>query len=114
MPGIRKKLLHSKDGRFLTYTKNCEHKAPKEIVKSTLKIPPRHNGIVPIKFKGHAITGHMAYFISNQDFTKGKDPNINIINGIHNIKSKTSLNIVVSNYSNKHITFNKGEYVGGY
>ena len=54
----------------------------------------------------------MAYFISNQDSTKGKDPNINIINGIHNIKEKTSVNILVSNYTNKHITLNKGEYVG--
>ena len=43
---------------------------------------------------------------------KGKDPNINIINGIHNIKGKTSLNILVSNYTNKHITVNKGEYIG--
>ena len=54
----------------------------------------------------------MAYFISNQDSTEGKDPNIIIINGIHNIKGKTSVNILVSNYTNKHITFNKEEYVG--
>ena len=54
----------------------------------------------------------MAYFISNQDSTKGKDPYINIINGIHNVKGKTSVNILVSNYTNKHITFNKGEYIG--
>ena len=43
---------------------------------------------------------------------KGKDPNINIVNDIHNIKSKPSVNILVSNCSNKHVTFNKGEYVG--
>ena len=54
----------------------------------------------------------MAYFISNEDSTKGKVPNINIVNGIHNIKGKTCVNILVSNYTNKHITFNKGEYVG--
>ena len=54
----------------------------------------------------------MTYFISNQDSAKGKDPNINITNGIYNIKGKTSVNILVSNYTNKHITFNKGEYVG--
>ena len=101
-----------KDGRFLTYTRNCEQKATIGISKSTLKIPSRHNGVIPIKIKGHAITERMAYFISNQDSTKGKDPNINIINGLHNINSKTSINILVSNYTNKHITFNKGEYVG--
>ena len=54
----------------------------------------------------------MAYFITNDNSTKGRDPNINIINSIHNIKGKTSVNILVSNYKNKHITFNKGEYIG--
>ena len=54
----------------------------------------------------------MAYFISNQDSTKEKDPNINIINDIHNIERKTSVNILMSNYTNKCITFNKGEYIG--
>ena len=75
-------------------------------------IPPRHNGIIPIKIKGHSITGHMACFISNHKSTKGKDPNMNTVNGIHNIKGKTSVNILVSNYTNKHIKFNNGEYVG--
>ena len=103
---------YKKDGRFLTYTRNCEQQATIGIVKSTLKIPPRHNVIIPIKIKGHLITGHMAYFTSDQDSTKGKDPNINIVNVIHNIKVKTSVNILVSNYTNKHIMFNKGEYVG--
>ena len=54
----------------------------------------------------------MAYSITDDNTTKGRDPNINIINGIHNIKGKTSVNILVSNYTNKHITFNKGEYIG--
>ena len=101
-----------KDSRFLTYTRNCKQKVTIGIVKSTLKIPPRHNGVVPIKIKGHSITGHMTYFISNHKSTKGKGPNINIVNGIHNIKGKTSINVLVSNYTNKHITFNKGQYVG--
>ena len=51
----------------------------------------------------------MAYFITDENSTKGKDPNIKIINGIHKIKGKTSVNILVSNYTNKHVTFNKGE-----
>ena len=54
----------------------------------------------------------MACFISYQESTKGKDPNVNIVNGIHNIKGKTSVNILVSNYSYKHVTCNKGEYIG--
>ena len=101
-----------KDGKFLTYTRNCEQKATIDIVKSTLKIPPRHNGAIPIKITGQAIKEHMAYFITDEDSTKGRDPNINIINSIHNIKGQTSVDILVSNYTNKHITFNKGEHVG--
>ena len=42
---------------------------------------------------------------------RGRDPNIHTINSIHMIKDKTSLNILVSNYTNKHVTFNKGEYI---
>ena len=98
-----------RDGQFLTYTRNCEQKATIGIVKLTLKILPQHNGVVPIKITGQTIKEHMAYFITNEDFTKGRDPNINIINGIHNIKGKTSVNILVSNYTNKHIKFNKGQ-----
>ena len=55
---------------------------------------------------------NMAYFLVDNNTPKGKDPNINIINGIHKINSKTSVNILVSNYTNKHLTFHKGEYIG--
>ena len=54
----------------------------------------------------------IAYFITDNNITKGRDPNINIINGIPKIKGKKSVNIVVSNYTNKHLTFHKGEYIG--
>ena len=53
----------------------------------------------------------MAYFITDANTSKGKDPNINIISGIHKIKGKTSVNVLVSNYTNNHLTFHKGEYV---
>ena len=64
---------------------------------------------MPIKISGPIIEEHMAYFITDDNTSKGKDPNINIISSIH--KGKTSVNILVSNYTNKHLTFNKGEYV---
>ena len=105
-------MLHTKGWQISQIHQNCKQKTTIGMVKSTLKIPPRHNAIIPIKIKGHSITGHMAYFISDQDSTKGKDPNINIVNGIHNIIGKTSVNILVSNYTKKHIMFNKGGYVG--
>ena len=68
--------------------------------------------VVPIKITGQPIKDHMAYFITEENSTKGRDSNINIIYGIHNIKGKTSVNVFVSNYTNKHIRFNKGEYIG--
>ena len=80
-----------RDGKFLTYTKNCEQKATIGTVKSSLKIPPRHNGVIPIKITGPVFEGHMAYFITNDNSTKGRAPNIYLINGIHSIKGKTSL-----------------------
>ena len=54
----------------------------------------------------------MAYFMSDQDSKKGKHPKIHTIVGIHNIKGKTYVNILIPNYTNKHITFNEGEHVG--
>ena len=81
-------------------------------MKSTLKIPHRHNGVVPIKISGPLITTHTAYFITDDSSTMGRDPNFNIIDGIHKIKDRTSVNILVSNYTNKHLTFHKGEYIG--
>ena len=77
-----------KDGKFLTYTRNCEQKVTIGIVKSTLKILPRHNGVVPTKTTGQTPKEHIAYFITNDDSTKCKDPNLNIFNGLHDIKGK--------------------------
>ena len=87
------------NGKCLVYTHSCNHTATIGTVKSTLKIPPRHNGVIPIKVSGPIITTHMAYFLTDDSTPKGKDPNINIIDGIHKIKGKTSVNILVSNYN---------------
>ena len=73
MPGIRKRIAtYKRMAVFLAYTRNFEQKAKIGIVKSTLRITPRHNGVVPIKIKGHTIKGHMAYFISDHDSAKGR------------------------------------------
>ena len=98
-----------RNGKFLTYTQNCKQKATIGTVKSSLKIPPCHNGVVPLQMTGPVIKEHMAYFITDENSTKGRDLNINIVNSIHKIKGKTYVNILVSIYTNKHITFNKGE-----
>ena len=100
------------NGKFLVFTHANTPTATIGTVKSTLKIPPRHNGVVPIKISGPLITTHTAYFITDDSTPKGRDPNINIIDGIHKIKDRTSVNILISNYTNKHLTFHKGEYIG--
>ena len=53
----------------------------------------------------------MAYFLTDDNTPKGRDPNINIISGIHKIKGKAYVNVLVSNYTNKDLTFHKGEYI---
>ena len=67
---------------------------------------------MPIRISGPIIQAHMVYCITDDNTPKGKDPNINIISGIHKIKGKTSVNVLVSNYTNKHLMFHKGEYIG--
>ena len=62
-----------RNGKFLTYTQNHEQKATIGIVKSSPKILPRHNGVVPIKITGQTIKNHMAYFIADENSTKGRD-----------------------------------------
>ena len=97
--------------KFLVYTHSCNHTATIGTVKSTLKIPSRHNGVVPIKISGPIIKTHMAYFLTDDSTPKARDPNINIIDGIYKVKGRTSVNILVSNYTNKHHTLHKGEYI---
>ena len=62
---------------------------------------------MPIKISGPIIKEQMAYFITDDNTTKGRNLHINIINGIHKIKGRTSVNILVSNYINKCLTVNK-------
>ena len=100
------------NSRFLTFTHTATQKATIGTVKSTLKIPPRHNGVVSIKIGGPMITTHTAHFVMDDSTPKGRDPNINIIDGIHKIKDRSTVNVLISNYTNKHLTFHKGEYIG--
>ena len=55
---------------------------------------------------------HTAYFVMDDSTPKGRDPNINIIDGIHKIKDRSTVNVLISKYTNKHLTFHKGEYIG--
>ena len=98
------------NGKFLAFTHANNCTATIGTVKLTLRIPHRHNGVIPIKISGPLISTDAAHFITDDSTPKGRDCNINIIDGIH--KDRTSVTILVSNYSNKHLTFHKGECIG--
>ena len=100
------------NGRFLAFTHATSQTAMIGTVKSTLKVPPRHNGVIAIKISGPLITTDMAHFITDDNTPKGRDPNINILDCIHKIKNRSTVNVIVSNYTNKHLTFHKGKYIG--
>ena len=53
-----------------------------------------------------------AHFVADDSTLKGKDPHVNIIDGIHKIKDRSTIHVIVSNYTNKHLTFHKGVYIG--
>ena len=109
---MRRTATSKKMANFLTYMWNCEQKATIGTIKFTIIIPPWHNGIVSIKMNGPIIKEQLAHFLTDDKTTKGRNPYIHMINRIHKIKCRASVPILVSNYTNKHITFTKGEYVG--
>ena len=82
-----------RNGRFLSCTHATTQKTTIGTVKSTLKIPPRHNGVVPVRISRPLITTDTAHFITDDSTPKGKDPNINIIDGIHKIKDRSTVNV---------------------
>ena len=62
------------NGRFFTFTHATTQKATIGTVKLTLRIPPRHNGVVPIKISGPLITMNTAHFVMDDSTPKGKRP----------------------------------------
>ena len=110
--GIQINNYSYREGSFLTYTRKYEQQHNIAVVKYTLKIPLRHNGAISIKIKGHKFKGSHGIFISNQLIIKGLHPNIHVIDGIYNTKGRSTLHILVGNYTNKHVTFNKGQCIG--
>ena len=101
-----------KEGRLFTYTRNCKKKANVAIVKSTLTIMPTHNGIIPMKIKGHTIKGHMAYFISDQDSKKGRTPTYTSLMESITSKEEHMLKFLSQITPTTHIIFKKEEHVG--
>ena len=69
-----KQCFIQQNGKFLTFTHANTQKATIGTVKSTLKIPPRHNSVVPIKISGPLITTHTVHFVTDDSTPKGRDP----------------------------------------
>ena len=107
-----KQLFIQREGLFLTYTRNCEQQHDIAAVKSPLKMPPRHNGIIPVTIKGHNLQAPVGYIISNQHINKRLEPNIHVLDGIYNIKGKSQLHVLVANYTHNHVIVNKGQSTG--
>ena len=108
---VDKHLFIQREGSLLTYTRNCEQHNNISVVKSSLKIPPRHNGVISVTIKVHNLKAPVGYFISNQHINKRINPNIHIVDGIYNIKEGhlyTTLLLITQN----HVTFNKGQCIG--
>ena len=83
---------------------NCEQKATIGTVKSSLKIPPGHNGVVPIKITGPVIKNIGLTSSQMKIQQKVRIPTSISLTAFTRSKGKR-VNIVVSNYTNKHVTF---------
>ena len=71
-----------------------------------------HNGIIQVTIKVHNLKVPVGHFISNQHINRKLNPNIHVLDGIYNIKDKSTLCILVAHYTNKHIMLNKGQCIG--
>ena len=54
----------------------------------------------------------MGYFISNQHINRRLDLSIHVIDVIYNTIYRSTLHVLVANYTNKHVTLNKGQCIG--
>ena len=111
--GFRKTIIHTEGRLVFDLNQKLWAAAQCHISKIYLKIPPRHNGIIPITIKGHNLKAPMGYFISNQHVNRILDPNIHVIDGIFNNSGRSTLHILVATlYKTNHVTFNKGKCIG--
>ena len=92
-------------GQFLCYTEDMESGINRVSVAKTIRIPPKHNGVISVSIKGHDIKTPTAYFIGSQ-YT---DTEVRLIDGVlHN----ATLQVLVINNSNQHVNFLKGMKIG--
>ena len=94
-------------GHFLCYTEDMESGINQVSIAKTIRIPPKHNGVISVSIKGHDIKNPTACFIGSQ-YT---DTDVKLIDGVHDISHNTTLQFLVIN-SNHHVNFRKGMKIG--
>ena len=77
-------------------------------IAKTIQIPPRHNGATSVSIRGHNIKTSTACFIGSQYM----DPEVKLIDGVHDISRSATLQVLVINNSNQHMKFPKGMKIG--
>ena len=95
-------------GQFLCYTEDMESGINRVSVAKTIRLPPKHNGVISVSIKGHDIKTSTACFIGSQ-YT---DTDVKLVDGVHNISRNTTLQVLVINNSNHHVNFPKGMKIG--
>ena len=95
-------------GQFLCYTEDMESGINRVSVAKTIRIPPRHNRAISVSIRGHDIKTPTACFIASQ-YT---DPEVKLIDGVHDISHSATLQVLVINNSNQHVNFPKGMKIG--
>ena len=95
-------------GQFLCYTEDMESGINRVSIAKTICIPPRHNGAISVSIRGHDIKTPTACFIGSQYM----DPEVKLIDRVHDILCNASLQVLVINNSNQHVNFPKGMKIG--
>ena len=96
------------NGQFLCYTEDMESGINRVSVAKTIHIPPRHNGAISVSIRGHDIKTPTTCFIRSQ-YT---DPEVKLIDRVHDISCNVTLQVLVINNSNQHVNFPKGMKIG--
>ena len=82
--------------QFLCYTEDMESGINRVSVAKTIRIPPKHNGVISVSIKGHDIKTPTACFIGSQ-YT---DTEVRLIDRVHDISHNAMLQVLVINNSN--------------
>ena len=84
---------------FSCYTEDMESGINRVSVAKTICIPPRHNGAISLSIRGHNIKTPTACFIGSQYM----DPEVKLIDRVHDISHNVTLQVLVINNSNQHV-----------